>query len=412
VCLAVILSAFQLYFFPRAAPFGVSSRILAEEPHAFLRGDAGSPLDAIRAFFVHSIVMPEIQRSDHYWSWSKWSMMRVQLSGIGSGTAWGPVSAAIWCALLALGVWAVWTVPSLPSLRLVLVAAILGQLGLHSVFGREVFVYALHFGPLLVVVAAFGALTRFRHMVVALAALLIIVGGLNNALLLRDALAFVRTARPVAVPLGTTTDTSVLTGDAASPEASIVLSNSKGETIGSVGPAGSFVVGEHGVLVSLWVVNGDEIIVTSDTHWSPITSQAVTWPPRGAPSVDTANWYYRTKVRGPEPGKWIADISQTENLISRLVLTIRRSPRSGSPIRALAWDRDRLVVNDRWTIVVTPPPSAVQVGEEEAPGRFAARTNRWESDAGAGYALFELDRRARSWRVTITDSDVQSSDSR
>ena len=412
VCLAVILSAFQLYFFPRAAPFGVSSRILAEEPHAFFRGDAGTPFDAIKAFFVHSVVMPEIQRSDHYWSWSKWSMMRVQLSAIGSGTFWGPVSVAIWCTLLGLGVWALWTVSALPSLRLVLVAAILGQLGLHSVFGREVFVYALHFGPLLVVVAAFGALTRFRHVAVSLAAVLAIVAGINNFVLLRGALAFVRDARPAAAPLRTTTDISILGYEAPSPQASIVLSNPSGEVIGSVRPGGSFIVGAGGFLVSLWVVNDDDVVVTSDTHWSPITSQSVSWPPQGAPFVDTANWYYRVRVRGPEPGRWIADISQMENLISRLALTIRSAPDSGSPIRALAWDGDRLIVNNRWTILVTPAPAAVQVGEEQAPGRFESRTPAWESAEGVGYALFELDRRTRSWRVAITDGEVGSRASR
>ena len=42
-------------------------------------------------------------------------------------------------------------------------------------------------------------------------------------------------------------------------------------------------------------------------------------------------------------------------------------------------DRGRLVVNKRWTVEITPRPSSVQVGEEEAPWRFVRRADRWRT---------------------------------
>jgi hypothetical protein len=412
VCLAVLLSASQLYLFKRAAPFGVSNRIVAEEPVFFLRGDSGSPSKSTKAFLFHSMVMPQIQRYDHYWSWNKWPMMRVQLSTVGSGTVWAPVSVLLWCALLALGVWAVFTVPTHSSLRFVLCGAILVQLGLHSVFGRETFLYSLHFGPLLVLLAAFGTLTRWRRVSLLLASGLLLTAGLNNALLLRDALAFVRTSRPPTARFQSAIDLSILDGDTPSiPPASVVLSTPQGGVIGSVGPGGSFTPGDNSFVVSLWVVNHNGIVVTSDSHWSPITSQVVAWTPRGAPSVETDNWYYRTIVRGTQHGTWAVDIAQTENLLTRLVVAIRSAGHSLNPIRTLEWDEDCVLVNNRWTVRVTPPPSAVRVGEENPRGHLVSRTNPWEGSDGVGYALLELNRQARTWRLVITDSDTASDSS-
>ena len=71
VCVAIGLSALQLYGFPRATGFGVSNRIVAEEQRFFLRKDAGSPIASARTFVFHSMIMPKVQRLDHYWHWSK-----------------------------------------------------------------------------------------------------------------------------------------------------------------------------------------------------------------------------------------------------------------------------------------------------------------------------------------------------
>ena len=57
----------------------------------------------------------------------------------------------------------------------------LGQLLLHSLFGHETFLYSMHFLPLLVGVAAFGALGQWRAWVLALAGVFIVTACVNNA---------------------------------------------------------------------------------------------------------------------------------------------------------------------------------------------------------------------------------------
>jgi hypothetical protein len=83
--------------------------------------------------------------------------------------------------LFGLGVWA--AVRNRPNRRFftVLGMVLAGQLGLHLVYGgEEVFLYSLHWVPLLVVVAAGATLTPARRLAVALAGALIVCAGINN----------------------------------------------------------------------------------------------------------------------------------------------------------------------------------------------------------------------------------------
>lgn len=65
--------------------------------------------------------------------------------------------------------------------RAALGVLILGQLGLHLLFGDETFLYSLHWLPLLVVLAALPTLTRARIWARGCALALIVCAGVNNS---------------------------------------------------------------------------------------------------------------------------------------------------------------------------------------------------------------------------------------
>jgi hypothetical protein len=284
---------------------------------------------------------------------------------------------------------------------------LLFQLALHSVFGRETFLYGPHILPLLLVVAAFGALTRLRYVVFALAALLLVSSGVNNLTLLRGALELVATSRPATVPLQATVDLEPIDRQGMTvPPAAITLSDAQAKVAGVVGPAGSYTIGQDDFIVSLWVLEQDSVKLTSDTHWSPSTQQRIVWPWQGGGFVETNNWYYRVTTRTTGTGMWSIDIAQDDNRITRLAVLIR-SASPERPIRALAWDGTRLLINNRWLVRFDYAPAKVHVGEEEAPRRFVRRmTTTWQSDDKRGYALFELDTHRRQWQAQIADSKL------
>jgi hypothetical protein len=405
ICFVGLLSSLQLLLFPRAIMFGDLRRILSDEPSFFLRSDAGTVLQSINSLIFHSIVMPEIKVFDPYWNWLKWKIMRVQLSDIGSGTSWGLAAIPVWCVLLGLGIWGLLTVKDQGRTRLVLACTILSQLGFHTFFGREPFLYSLHIGPLLVVLAAFGALTPQRHLSLVLAVGMLVLIGINNAIQFSKAIEFFHTFYP---PIHRFQSEMELPVADRKPDfqktVAVSVGNNGGQMKGYLGPGGSFSPGENSFGLSIWAVNRDDIITTTDTFWPPGSSQGVSWKNCGTlPVVETKVHYFNTKVEATDAQTWKLSIEQGGNFITSLVLAIRSAGPSGGRIYALNWDGHRLIVNDRWILEMRFKTAGVQIGEEQSPGRFVKRENQWKSEESFGYALFELPRSADRWEAEITE---------
>ncbi len=146
-----------------------------------LQQDSGGSLAIIRANLLHTMVMPMI--GERVRDKDRGGVqMSVQRAGAGSASPWGRLAVWLWGALLVLGAWGAVTLRPQRPLTLVVGLTLLGQLALHQVYGgEESFLYAAHFLPLLVVLAAFGTLTRARWVVVALAGALVVCAGMNNA---------------------------------------------------------------------------------------------------------------------------------------------------------------------------------------------------------------------------------------
>ena len=175
-CFTATLMVVQHWLFPSTPIWSVS---FDETRYIF----AGGVLRVPAAFIFHSLIMPAITlitRDGH-------ATLTVQAVWPGSAGIWGIAAAVQWLALLGLGVWGMWSHAHHRRLRIVLGLTLAGQLLLHCLYGRETFLYACHFGPLLVVVAAGAVLSPARRIALLLAVGLLVCAGVNNTQQFRHA---------------------------------------------------------------------------------------------------------------------------------------------------------------------------------------------------------------------------------
>ena len=149
-------------------------------------GVAGWPAIA-RVFFFDSVVMPEVAVFSTSATPSAWPLLTVQQSPLGSGSILGLPAVVLWAGLFTTGLYAIVTRRDKPRFRMVLCLVLAGQLGLHLLYGRETFLFAPHFAPLLILVAAWGTQTRARRVVLAVSIALIVCCAYNNAVQFRNA---------------------------------------------------------------------------------------------------------------------------------------------------------------------------------------------------------------------------------
>lgn len=150
-------------------------------------------LAVIAALFFHTLVMPAIVVAPATLD-GGWEMLRVQPSFPGSAGTCGVIAVLLWDVLLILGLGAAMSMSlqRLQRFRLTLGLLLVFQLALHLAYGPETFLYALHFLPLLVSLAALAMLTRLRPLTLAVTVLLIVTATINNGIQLRTALHAVR----------------------------------------------------------------------------------------------------------------------------------------------------------------------------------------------------------------------------
>lgn len=188
--IVIVLVVLQKLIFPAFnAKFLLPNQTVTYEFNDGITSSARMPYINIKSVLFDTLVMPAIDLAKNHES-PNWHYMTVQLSSPGSGTLWGAIAVVLWIALLSLGVWGLFSTKKHPRLRLVLGFTLLGQLALHLLYGDETFLYALHFLPLLVVLAAFSTLTRARMLVLVLAVALLLSAGANNSWQFYQATAF------------------------------------------------------------------------------------------------------------------------------------------------------------------------------------------------------------------------------
>jgi hypothetical protein len=181
-------------FYAVVTVWGVQQAIFKDTPffldpsverHVMLRPEWGGPANNLRSMLTHAMVLPEVgsmrlpgnpgavDRGDY-------DILTLQLSAPGSATAFGKPAVGLWIALLVVGAIGLIVAQPQGRFRLLLGALVVGQLTLHTIYGEEAFLYALHYVPLLVLMAAWGARTRARPIVLGIACLLIGLAAYNN----------------------------------------------------------------------------------------------------------------------------------------------------------------------------------------------------------------------------------------
>lgn len=151
-----------------------------QDARFFFHPEALGSAAIARAFFFHSLLMPELQTLPTGW-------LSVQAAALGSGSTPALIATPLWLVLLVAGARRVGSALMAQRYARVLVGALAAPLALHLVFGRETFLYALHYAPLLVAVSAFAARGRERPTVLVIAALLTVLAGWNNIDRFREA---------------------------------------------------------------------------------------------------------------------------------------------------------------------------------------------------------------------------------
>ena len=159
------------------------------ERHFILRSEWGGPLYNFRGAMLYSMVMPAVQAvplppdpGSPLPPRVNFSMFTVQRSSLASAGVVGDAALAGWVLLLVIGAAGLCFTRGQTQWRLALGAVILGQIGLHTVYGEESFLYAAHYLPLLILLAAWGARTKLRPAVLALAGIVIVLSFYNNGM--------------------------------------------------------------------------------------------------------------------------------------------------------------------------------------------------------------------------------------
>lgn len=152
--------------------------------------ESGGPLIVARSFFYHTLIMPIIEPVGNYhFSGTYWALiLSVQNSLPGSAGYWGLAAAIVWTGLLLIGLWALFSLKEHGKLRFVLGCLLIGQLGMHFVYGEETFLYSLHFVVLLILLVALGFLTKLRPVAISLVFILIPCVFINNVAQFQTAL--------------------------------------------------------------------------------------------------------------------------------------------------------------------------------------------------------------------------------
>lgn len=130
-------------------------------------------------FLSHTVIAPEIKITSKTTS-NGWPMLSFLNSSIAPNNLLAFSANVIWLTILAISAIAVQFMKDYKALRFTIYATILGQLLLHLFYGEELFLYSLHFLPLLLAVISLSLKTAASKIVLPLVILIIPLLYSNN----------------------------------------------------------------------------------------------------------------------------------------------------------------------------------------------------------------------------------------
>ncbi|MBF2026599.1 MAG: hypothetical protein IGS48_07515 [Oscillatoriales cyanobacterium C42_A2020_001] len=391
----------------RNSGYSFSLRTFIGEKKFMAEPEHGSVLSAISSFFYQTIVMPAAQFTDSP-DRPGWPDITGNTLAPGSGGLFGTLAVLAWTGLLCLGIWGFFSTKQHPKLRIVLGLTILGQLLMHSVYGRqETFIYSLHFAPLLIALAAFSVLTRLRLVGLALAGVLVVSAGINN----RSQFDQITTAL---LDYGTPqqrleSQMRVRPSDPWSRSVGHVVLATPGSDQNHKAyyePGGSFspLPGSFGV--SIWLLNKDgSLQTTSDViPLDKIQQQFVETPNSNTPGILVNTEFYQASWLPVNPETWQFNLKVPAQSATKPAIAIRSVGPAGGAIYSLNWDGQRLLINERWSIEV-PAQAKVYLGSERSSGWIKQKSNvsQWKDEKGWGVARIELGD-GEAWELVVADS--------
>lgn len=373
-------------------------KVRGESEH-LLRPESGGFLRILSSFLFHSIVMPEIKVVEEV-NINGWPGMVIQHSLPGSGSFWGLIAIALWAVLLALGIWAIWKKEVYPPLRTVIGLTIVGQLGLHLLYGAETFLYSLNFAPLLILMVAFATLTSARYITLLLIGILVLFSGINNIGQYRKAIAFYQTHGTERHKVNS--QMKLRPNDPwprGKGHVILAIPGSKEEEKAYHEPGGSFSPAVNSFGVSFWITDPQgNIKVTSDNIPIKCITQNLSWSDaHQIPGLTTHTSYYQAIWNFLSPGNWRLKFSPNRTSGLKNFMIIRSVGPAGGPINSITWNGESLLINERWSLKIKPLPKEIYLGKESE--------SRWLTEASDLKQVTDLN----GWcyaRLALEDNQV------
>ena len=391
LALVAVLAIVQKVLFPTSNLFFLGS---TEEADYVGLGHSGGAWRELPVLFLASMTMPA-QRTLAPAKPPDWMLLSIQDSSPGSASPYGPLALVLWVALLcggAYGLVAAYFEGRHRTYARVLGATLLGQVGLHLVYGEETFLYVAHQAPLLLGIALFALRLRARPMVVAGAALLSALDLTNN---LR---AFSASETHVATSL--TEREKVMRAMSERPRevwprgrGHVVLGSPGGalETKAYEEPGGSFSPARGSFGISVFVADASgKVVAASDTVPLAVVTQRFGAMSNGVPRLKSSTPYF--DVEWSRVGDdWILQLRCKGPDRRRCWIVVRSVGPAGGPIVTAKWEGSVLHVNDAWRLELDRAPLASFVADESRGGvRLTGEGNAEGRDAsGWLYAAAE-----------------------
>ncbi|MBW4653956.1 MAG: hypothetical protein KME20_13105 [Kaiparowitsia implicata GSE-PSE-MK54-09C] len=405
-CLTTLLWAVQKYIFPTAGFF-----LGDDEERAYvLNPESGGPLVVLRSLITHTLVMPQfyLVREDR-----DWPLMLTQMALPGSASLWGAIAVGLWVGLLGLGIWGFTRLNTHPKFRLVFGLSLLGQVLLHLVYGEETFLYALHFLPFLIILAAMSSLTRARGVALGLTTVLIVLAGVNNLQVWNQARAHLDNhGTPRQLVQGQIRQRPADPWPRGEGHVVMALPGTLEEDKAYYEPGGSFspAVGSFGV--SIWLLDAaGQIVATSDSiPLDQMTQRLEYGSGQPIPELVTETEFYTARWRSTGLGQWRLTLTTAPDNPHHLAVALRSVGPAGGAIAQLRKADETVRINDRWLVQPSAGTATTTLGSETDANWITAQSDvsEWTDDQGWGYARLDL-ADADTWSLAIKDLTLPQS---
>ncbi len=396
LCLVVILWGVQKVIFPSAA-FFIGQR---EETSFVKHPQAGGIINVASSIVFHSLVAPAVRfLKDDAYAQTNADAFRLserltfQFSAPGSAGPLGLVAVGLWSALLLNGFWRMMTMDHHLRFRLVLGSMLAFEVLLHMLYGEETFVYSLNFMPLLLAVAACGALAPGRRIVMGMAAVLVLCVALNNWQQFQEATQTATQFTPQRELM-----TAMMEQDPERPwprsigHVPLAVPGAPEGGAAYHEPGGDFSPQLPSFGVSLWLCDaaGVPVVVSQTVPINEITQEFVPSGHPTIPAIVTTTPYYQATWTKLDASRWELRFKNETNHMP--VIVIRSVGPAGGPVTALTREDARVTVNQRWTVTASPAPDRVAMGDENQAGWMTDQpaATSWSGTSGWGYARLQF----------------------